>query len=432
MWETPELPFPVASRQRIQEIKRQRRRVAVEKAMRSAFFRGRLDHVDLETIHEEEEWTRLPIMTKEELRVIPAERFHDVFCISPREDTIEYWRSGGSTGQPLFYPRTRDDIRLAREGFRRAWAAAGLTRSDIAHVSFPLGIHPVGQLYCRTAQEMGIGVNWCGAGNTTSSETQIELIRLLKPTVWCGMASYGLQLAEVAERSGLDLKSSTVRTLLTAAEPLSPAKRRRIEELWGAELYDQFGCTEGSFMGSESECHDGHHIWTDMFDMEVVDEISGEPVPDGQTGVLVMTPYWNNEATPFLRWSTGDIVTAYPEGKTGGPLSVYPMVRLGARTVGFFKVRGVNITHADFEDFMHSRPQIADFKVEVLGTQGLDRLVVSIELRANSDPDSVIRSLTAEIRRRFEVRPEISLLDPGSLEREFRNEVKQKRFVDLR
>ena len=87
---------------------------------------------------------------------------------------------------------------------------------------------------------------------------------------------------------------------MTAAEPVSEGKRARIEALWGAEMYNQFGCTEGSFMASESEQHDGMHYWTDMFDLEVVDERTGEPMPEGQVGILVFTPYWNNEITPFL------------------------------------------------------------------------------------------------------------------------------------
>ena len=432
MWETPELPFPAPSLDHVARIRRERRRLAVERARQSAFFRGRLDHVDLRHVHEPEEWSRIPIMTKDQLRTIPAAQFHEEFCIGAREDVLEFWRSGGSTGQPLFYPRNRNDLRLAREGFRRAWDCAGVTTADIAHVSFPLGIHPVGQLYCRTAQQMGIGVNWCGAGNSTPSELQIRLIETLRPTVWCGMASYGLQLAQVAERMGFDLASSSVRLFLTAAEPVSPAKRERIEALWGAEMYDQFGCTEGSFMASESDCHDGLHMWTDMFDIEVVDENSGEPVADGESGLLVMTPYWNNEMTPFLRWETGDYVTMVGQGATEGPLSIYPVVRHGARTAGFFKVRGININHADFEDFMHRRMEISDFKVEIVETEGLDAMQVAIELRGGAVAGEAITSLVGEVRRTFELTPEVEVVEPGTLERHFQSQIKQQRFVDSR
>lgn len=432
MWETPELPFPVASRERIQEIKKERRRVAVERARQSKFFAGKLDHVNLDHVHEAEEWSKIPLLTKDQLREIAPEDFHDQFCIGPREDIIEFWRSGGSTGKPLFYPRSLNDLRLAREGFRRAWEAAGLKKGDLAHVSFPLGIHPVGQVYCRTAQQMGIGVNWCGAGNSTPSEMQIELIRTLKPTVWCGMASYGLQLAQVAERMGFDLANSSVTKFLTAAEPVSPGKRARIEQLWGAELFDQFGCTEGSFMASESEHHDGMHYWTDMFDLEVVDEVTKEPVGEGQNGILVFTPYWNNETTPFLRWETGDYVSYYEHGETDGPLSVYPLMRHAARTAGFFKVRGININHADFEDFMHRRLDITDFKVEVEETDTLDTMRVSIEVSDPAQADGPVAALRDDVRKTFELTPEIAVLETGTLEKELQSQVKQQRFIDKR
>ena len=432
MWETPEIPFPAASREAIKTIQRERRRVAVERAKKSRFFAGKLDHLNLDHIHEAEEWAKIPILTKDELRVIDPADFQDEFCIAPRTEIIEFWRSGGSTGKPLFYPRTMNDLRLAREGFRRAWEAAGLKKGDLAHVSFPLGIHPAGQVYCRTAQQMGIGVNWCGAGNSTPSEMQVELIRTLKPTVWCGMASYGLQLAQVAERMGFDLANSSVTKFLTAAEPVSPGKRARIEALWGAELYDQFGCTETSFMASESERHDGMHFWTDMFDLEVVDENTGEPVGEGETGILVTTPYWNNEMTPFLRWETGDYVAYYDKGETDGPLSIYPMIRHAARTSGFFKVRGINVNHADFEDFMHRRLNITDFKVEVEETDTLDLMRVSIEVSSTAEADEAASSLQQDIRKIFQLSPEIVILDVGTLEKELQAQVKQQRFVDKR
>ncbi len=432
MWDTPEIPFPAASRDAIKEVRKIGRRRAVERAKQSKFLARKLDGIDLEYIHEPEEWAKIPLLTKDELRKIPADRFQEEFCIRPPTDIIEFWRSGGSTGQPLFYPRTMNDLRLAREGFRRSWEAAGIMAGEMAHVSFPLGIHPVGHLYCRTAQQMGIGVNWCGAGNSTPSEMQIELIRTLKPSVFCGMASYGLQLAEVAERMGFDLADSSVKTFLTAAEPVSAGKRERIEALWGAELYDQFGCTEGSFMASESDCHDGMHYWTDMFDLEVVDENSGEPVEEGENGILVMTPYWNTEMTPFLRWETGDYVSYVDRGKTEGPLSVYPMIRHAARTSGFFKVRGINITHAEFENFMHRRIDISDFKVEVEETKTLDAIRISIELRGAADAEKTARSLAAAVKETFELSPEIDLLQPGTLEQEFQNQVKQQRFIDKR
>ena len=146
-------------------------------------------------------------------------------------------------------------------------------------------------------------------------------------------------------------------------------------------------------MASESEHHDGMHYWTDMFDLDVVDEKTGEPMPEGQIGILVFTPYWNNEITPFLRWESGDYVSYLNEGITDGAARVYPMIRHAARTSGFFKVRGININHSDFEDFMHRRLEIGDFKVEVVETNTLDELLIYIEVRGEKRPEIVQQEL---------------------------------------
>ena len=108
------------------------------------------------------------------------------------------------------------------------------------------------------------------------------------------------------------------------------------------------------------------------------------------------------------------------------------MIRHAARTSGFFKVRGINVNHADFEDFMHRRLDITDFKVEVEETDALDLMRVSVEVAATGDPENATAALLADIRRTFELSPEIALLDAGTLERELQTQVKQQRFVDKR
>jgi len=261
---------------------------------------------------------------------------------------------------------------------------------------------------------------------------QLELIRTLKPTVWAGMASYGLQLAQHAERIGFDLANCSVTKFLTAADPVSPGKRERIERAWGAELYDQFGCTEGSAMGSESDHHDGLHFWTDLFHIEVVDEATGAPTPEGDMGILVMTPLWNNTVTPFLRWNTGDYVTYVDRGATDGPLSVFPVIRHAARTAGFFKVRGVNINQTDIEDFMHRQDAVSDFKIEAVETGTLDALRVSVELRRGAEATDETERLSRSAKSVFELTPDVVVLEPGTLEQEFAGQVKQVRFIDRR
>ncbi|MGQ0654515.1 MAG: phenylacetate--CoA ligase family protein [Betaproteobacteria bacterium] len=416
-----------SSQSEIERIQRERKRIAVERAKQAPFFRQRLAHID--PSRAEEQWLEIPVLTKEELRQIPQDRFHEEFCIQPRTKTVEYWRSGGATGRPLFYPRTAEDMEWNIIAFERAWAMVGATPDDCGHISFPLGVHPVAHLYARAAINMGIGTVWCGAGTNTPSEVQLELIDHLKPTVWLGMASYGLHLANLAEAKNFDLRSSSVKKIIVAAEPLSPVKRQKLEAAWGAEVFDHFGMTEAAIVSGEGLGHHGLHAYTDMWYLEVLDEKSGRPVKDGEVGSLVVTALWSNTMTPFLRWSSGDLVSvSHAEASADHPWSVFPIMRHARRTVGFFKVRGVNINHADLEDLMFRDPQVVDFRAEVCnGADGNDVLHLHVETR-NERKDSVIEAM----KRTFQVTPEVTLLPRGSIAREFEANIKAPRFVDKR
>jgi phenylacetate-CoA ligase len=426
-----DLSWPPKAEQ-IARIHSQGKRRALERARQSAFFKGRLDGIDADKLDDPAEWAKIPVLHKEELRAIAPEQFHEAFCIQPDTVAVEYWRSGGSTGRPLFYPRSALDVAVAIEAWRRLWQSAGCTADDKAHLSFPLGIHPNGQLYCRAGETLGIGTIWAGAGSNTPSALQLELIKTLQPTVWLGMASYGLQLASLAERDGFDLAGGSVKKVLCAAEPLSASKRAKLERMWGAEVFDQFGCTEGAAMGSESDAHDGMHVWSDLFYAEIVDGATGEPVAYGEMGELVMTPMFSNTVTPFLRWNMGDIGVMLEKGATTGPLAVFPVFRHSARTTGFFKVRGINISHTEFEDFIHRDEAVTDFRLEVADGETLDRLVLQLELRKAADAAEVLRRIGAAVKQTFEVTPEIALLDVGTLAQIFINDVKAARFVDSR
>ncbi|MEA3194389.1 MAG: phenylacetate-CoA ligase [Betaproteobacteria bacterium] len=403
-------------------IQEERKRVAIDRARQSPFLKKRIPKGRAEDI-----WQKIPLLTKEELRSIPPERFHEEFCIQPRSAAVEYWRSGGATGRPLFYPRSAEDTEHGLRAFERAWALIGAKAEDCAHVSFPLGVHPVAHLYARTAINHGIGTVWCGAGTNTPSEVQLELIDQLKPTIWLGMASYGLHLANLAESKNYDLSSSSVKKIIVAAEPLSPVKRKKLEKAWGAEVFDHFGMTEGAFVAGEGIGHHGLHIWADQFYCEVVDEKTGEPLPDGQVGSLVVTPLWNNCMTPFLRWSSGDLVSMTSEGKGDGPWNVFPMLKHERRTVGFFKVRGVNINHAELEDALFRDPDVVDFRAEVYNKGDNDVLHIHIEKRGGTREGTVDL-----IRKIFQVTPEVTLLPRGQIAKDFEAAVKAPRFVDKR
>jgi phenylacetate-CoA ligase len=425
------LPLP-KSRAEVDAIQRTRKRRAVEQARRAPFYAGKLDHVDLTKLDDPAEWRKIPILDKDMLRKLSDRDFYGAFCVEPTDGIAEYWRSGGATGTPLFYPRSFEDIRYAMTGFTRIYDCAGCGRGGRAHISFPLGIHPVGQMLARAATDAGIAVNWAGSGTTTPSVMQLELIDRLKPDIWMGMSSYGLHLANLAEARGLDLGASAVRTILCSAEPLSEAKRAKLSRQWGAQVRDTFGMTEAGMMGAEDSAGGGFRIWTDMFLIEVLDPETLAPVSEGTVGTLVVTPLWTNNVTPFLRWSSGDLVT-WREGEDGThPYAVFPLVKHAHRTTGFFKIRGINVNHAEFEDFMFRNVQVADFKAELVAPNDLEVLLVSIEARPGTDANAVAAKVRQSVKDAFGLTPEIAMLETGTLAKEFESSVKTPRFIDRR
>ncbi|HYL87984.1 MAG TPA: AMP-binding protein [Burkholderiales bacterium] len=417
------------SRAEIRRIQAERKRFAVEQARRAPFWRPKLEHIDLERLEDPGEWRKIPILDKDMLRSLSDQQFYSEFCVPSAEGICEYWRSGGVTGQPLFYPRSYRDMEYGLEAFARTYDCAGAEHGDRAHISFPLGIHPVGQVFARCAASRGITVNWAGSGTSTPSAMQLELIQRLKPTLWLGMSSYALHLANLAEARGVKLD---VRRLMTSAEPVSQAKRDKIERTWGAKLTDTFGMTEAGMMGAEDRPGLGFRIWTDMYFVEVLDPKTHEPVKEGEIGTLIVTALWSNNVTPFLRWSSGDLVT-YSEADDGvGPYSVFPRVKHAHRTTGFFKVRGVNLGHQDLEDFMFRHLEIGDFRAEAMNEGDNDFLRLSIEVRLGADGAGVAKALAARMREKFELVPQVVVLETGTLAREFEANVKAARFIDRR
>ena len=428
---TPLVDLP-KSRTEIERIQSERKKHALAQARRAPFYKGKLDHMNAGRLDDPDEWRKIPILDKETLRKLDDQKFYQDFCVPSGDGIAEYWRSGGATGTPLFYPRSYDDIAAAMIGFARIYDCTSCRRGGRAHVSFPLGIHPVGQMLARAAGTRGIAVNWAGSGATTPSALQLELIDRLRPTIWMGMSSYGLHLANLAEARGLDLAARSIETLLCSAEPLSDAKREKLARQWGARVRDTFGMTEAGMMGAEDEAGRGFRIWTDMFLIEVLDPDTHDPVKEGAVGALVVTPLWTNNITPFLRWSSGDLVTWQRGDDGSGPFSVFPLVKHAHRTSGFFKIRGINVNHADFEDFIFRNMEISDFKAELVTECDLDTMLLSIEVRRGVDPVAAAERLKSAVHDQFELTPQIVVVETGGLAKEFEASVKMPRFSDRR
>ena len=420
------------TRAEIRRIQSERKRAAVEQALRSPFWKKRLAGLDLKDLDDLQTWRRIPILDKDTLRSLTEVQFYGEFCIPGHDAVSEYWRSGGVTGKPLFYPRSFKDMEYCLESFARSYDLAGVGRGERAHVSFPMGIHPVGQVFCRCAASRGITVNWAGSGASTPSALQLDLIQSLRPSVWLGMSSYALHLANLAEAREIDLTRSSVKRIMTSAEPVSQAKRDKIESTWGAKLTDNFGMTEAGMMGSEDVPGAGFRIWSDFYYCEVLDPQSFEPVKEGEVGTLVVTALYSNNVTPFLRWSSGDLVTWSEADDGNGPFSVFPRLKHAHRTTGFFKVRGVNLGHQDLEDFIFRHQEIGDFRAEAINEGGLDALRLCIECRKGVEQKLLVAKLIIEVKEKFELQPEVVVLESGTLAREFEANIKAARFIDRR
>jgi hypothetical protein len=204
------LGLPKSARD-IERIHQAKKALAVERAKQSKFLGKLLSGIDPRKLDDPEEWSKIPVLTKDELRKLSTEEFYGDFCIAGFDRAVEFWRSGGATGKPLFYPRSAQDMRyMLGVSFRRIWPCIGAGPGDVVHVAFPMGIHPVGQLTPRSAEMEGLATVWAGSGTTTPSDIQLELILSLKPSIVAAMPSYALHLANLAEARGIDLAASSV------------------------------------------------------------------------------------------------------------------------------------------------------------------------------------------------------------------------------
>ena len=232
---TPLLDLP-KSRAEIERIQSERKKHALAQARRAPFYKGKLDHVNAERLDDPDEWRKIPLLDKDTLRKLDDRKFYEDFCLPSDDGIAEYWRSGGATGTPLFYPRSYHDIEAAMIGFARIYDCTRCRRGGRAHVSFPLGIHPVGQMLARAAGTRGIAVNWAGSGATTPSVMQLELIERL--------AEIGpVLIAEAVQHLAANL-SVAICAAADGGAGLSLGRGQRLDEVPAADNADELAAAQ--------------------------------------------------------------------------------------------------------------------------------------------------------------------------------------------
>jgi len=370
---------------------------------------------------------RLPFTTGDDLRAI----YPDGMLAVDRDEPVRLHTSSGTTGKPKAIFFSRKDIDTAAELIARSLVMTGVTCRDVLQNMMSYGLFTGGLVMHYGAEKVGCLVIPAGPG---TSERQLMLMQDFRTTAVHILPSYALYFASFLEHKGIDpRKDLAVRKAFVGAEPHTEETRRRIEQAFGCDVYNSYGLTEMNGPGIAFECEHkaGLHLWEDNFILEIVNPATGEPLPEGQTGELVLTTL-NREAMPILRYRTRDITSVIPEpckcGRTHRRLA-----RITGRSDDMLIIRGVNIFPQQIERVLMSFPQVGRNYVIII--EGLDDMTIKVELAATGFDgqaehlEALQNQLIEKLKAETWVRPKVDLLPAGSLPVA---EGKAKRVIDKR
>ena len=370
---------------------------------------------------------RLPFTTNADLRATYPKGLVAV----PGGALARLHTSSGTTGKPKALFFSRKDVNNAAELIARCMVMSGVTEHDIFQNMMTYGLFTGALVMHYGAEKVGCLVIPSGPGN---SEKQLLLMQDFRSTILHITPSYALYFATYLEGKGIDpRKDLALRKAFIGAEPYTEETRRKIEKALGVDVYNSYGLSEMNGPGVAFECERKHgmHLWEDNYILEIVDPQTGEPLPDGQRGELVLTTLCR-EAMPILRYRTRDITSVIAEpcrcGRTHRRLN-----RITGRTDDMLIVRGVNIYPQQIEQILMAVPQVGRNYLIVL--DGLDDLTIKVEL-AESGFDGQVEHLVHlqndiinRLRAEILTKPRVELVPPGTLPV---SEGKAKRVIDNR
>lgn len=266
----------------------------------------------------------------------------------PEEEVVRIHSSSGTTGKPVIIPYTAKDVDDWAIMFARCYETAGITNRDRIQITPAYGLWTAGIGFQLGAEKLGAMTVPMGPGNT---DKQLQMMMDLKTTVLTATSSYALLLAEEINKRGLRDKIHLKKGVF-GSERWSKKMREYIRNELGVELYDIYGLTEiyGPGIGITCEKEQGIHYWDDYVYIEIINPETGEPVPDGETGEIVITTLVK-EGAPLLRFRTHDLSRIIPEKCSCG--RSYPRLdTIGGRSDDMFKVRGVNMFPKQVEELL--------------------------------------------------------------------------------
>jgi phenylacetate-coenzyme A ligase PaaK-like adenylate-forming protein/pyruvate/2-oxoacid:ferredoxin oxidoreductase beta subunit/Fe-S-cluster-containing hydrogenase component 2 len=331
----------------------------------------------------------------------------------PRTQILRLHASSGTTGRPTVVGYTRGDLDTWAELMARCLATGGARPDDLIHNAYGYGLFTGGLGFHDGVERLGATVVPASGGGT---ERQIVLLRDFAATVLCATPSYALNIAEVAEREGVDLRGGPLRLGMFGAEPWSDGMRAELQARLGIAARDTYGLSEvlGPGVAAECEASDGLHGWEDHFLFETVDAETGARLPDGSAGELVITTL-TKEALPMIRYRTRDI-TRLERARCACGRSHVRIMRITGRSDDMIILRGVNIYPTQVEAALVDVPGVSPHYQLVLETIGtMDRMTVEVEADPVIDP-SVYPDLEAEVGHRIK---SLIGITAGVLVREF-------------
>ncbi len=367
---------------------------------------------------------RLPFTTKETLR----QNYPFGMFAVPRTDVVRVHASSGTTGKPTVVGYTRGDLDVWATVVARSIRAAGGRPGDVLHNAYGYGLFTGGLGAHAGAERLGCTVVPVSGGMT---ERQVQLIADFRPDVIMVTPSYMLNIVDEMERQGLDPRSSSLRVGIFGAEPWTNEMRVAVEERLDMHAVDIYGLSEIIGPGVAQECvetKDGLHVWEDHFYPEVIDPVTGEVLPDGEEGELVLTSL-TKEAMPVLRYRTRDLTRLLP----GTMRPMRRIEKITGRTDDMIILRGVNLFPTQIEELVLGVPELTPHFQCVRDRAGnMDTLTVRIERREDVAVDAgeaAGRHVAELVKRVIGVTVSVEVVGPFEIERSVG---KMRRIVDQR
>ncbi len=374
-----------------------------------------------------EDITKLPFTTRDDLQ----KNYPDGLLSVTKDKLVRLHTSSGTTGKPKAVFFTEKDIATAANNMARCLTMTGVTKSDVLQNMMSYGLFTGGLMMHYGAEKIGALVIPAAIGNT---DRQLLLMQDFGTTSIHLTPSYALYLAAIFEKKGRAFrKKLKLKRAYMGAEPYTEETKNKIESILKLKVYNSYGLTEMNGPGVAFECgfQAGMHLWEDSYLMEIVDPKTDRPLPDGQTGELILTTL-TREGMPIIRYRTRDLTAIIPEkckcGRTHRRI-----MRIKGRADDMFILRGVNIYPQQIERVLMSVAHVE--KNYQIYLEDNDKMTVKVEITKKLFDGNLEHlkklqfDLTEKLRAEIMVRPSVELVEPGTLPV---SEGKAKRVFDNR